>query len=615
MWERQFISSHGEHVPVQDAPTGGLEKDGSEQAQRQLQLSMRACASEYAVVAVVGSQSSGKSTLLNDVFGTQFPVLDAPLHGRRRTTQGVWLAYSPLQNLQHRQRASSTPSSGGASSMRRDSTDDSYRVSNRYAVVLDIEGTDSRERGELEASSKVFESCTTLFALAVCDVVLLNVWFHDLGRYQASNFELLQVVFREALRLERANKVRFQPLAPRVPRTEAGERMGGEEALDSAATSTRVATPVTQIVIVVRDVDMDASEDEVQRAVLTDVQAIWDAVDTTLPLSHLFDVRVVMLQHRMYCRDAYDQDAKALLSHITGILESGSVTRPVPLDGFEPFAVSVWETVRESMAASSGSQVVSIDLPDLALLAAQYRCEEYLKAAQSSMNEDFEKLETRLFESWASPPPDFGELAERMCNHAFQVYDDNTQAYRSSAPALAQTCDSKREQLRLTLSDRFLSLHEQYTACCRNAVESDFDSEFGLVVGGSQDFERTSKRIAMKHEAAFEVWMKSARAPAVLKCEIDVAQRAIQGFHAHVQAQIDERRATGLAMLPVSADGHPITAQSVLNGGRRKVPWWRSMLIKVAIIAFNYWQATRAQRDARRVQRVHEEQNPITPYF
>lgn len=42
----------------------------------------------YGVVAVIGCQSSGKSTLLNTAFGTNFPVLDPVKHGRRRTTVG-----------------------------------------------------------------------------------------------------------------------------------------------------------------------------------------------------------------------------------------------------------------------------------------------------------------------------------------------------------------------------------------------------------------------------------------------------------------------------------------------------------------------------------------------
>ena len=42
----------------------------------------------YSVVAVFGSQSTGKSTLLNRVFGTSFEVMNE--NERRQTTKGAW---------------------------------------------------------------------------------------------------------------------------------------------------------------------------------------------------------------------------------------------------------------------------------------------------------------------------------------------------------------------------------------------------------------------------------------------------------------------------------------------------------------------------------------------
>lgn len=45
----------------------------------------------YHVVSIIGSQSSGKSTLLNELFNTSFEVLDK----RKRvgqTTKGIWFS-------------------------------------------------------------------------------------------------------------------------------------------------------------------------------------------------------------------------------------------------------------------------------------------------------------------------------------------------------------------------------------------------------------------------------------------------------------------------------------------------------------------------------------------
>jgi len=46
---------------------------------------------KYAVMSIMGPQSSGKSTLMNHAFGTSFREMDE-LSGRRQTTKGVWMA-------------------------------------------------------------------------------------------------------------------------------------------------------------------------------------------------------------------------------------------------------------------------------------------------------------------------------------------------------------------------------------------------------------------------------------------------------------------------------------------------------------------------------------------
>jgi len=117
---------------------------------------------EYATVGVFGGQSSGKSTLLNLLFGTGFEVMNATI--RKQTTQGIWLS-----------RAKDLP-----------------------LFILDIEGTDSAARGE---DHMAFERKSSLLAMALCDVVIVNMWEHDVGRQDAANLTLLRTVFEVNLQL------------------------------------------------------------------------------------------------------------------------------------------------------------------------------------------------------------------------------------------------------------------------------------------------------------------------------------------------------------------------------------------------------------------------------
>ncbi|KAA0054640.1 protein ROOT HAIR DEFECTIVE 3-like [Cucumis melo var. makuwa] len=89
----------------------------------------------------------GKSTLLNNLFGANFKEMDA-FKGRCADIEPCTL-------------------------------------------VMDLEGTDERERGEDDTT---FEKQSALFALVVSDIVLINMWYHDIGREQVAIKPFLKTV-------------------------------------------------------------------------------------------------------------------------------------------------------------------------------------------------------------------------------------------------------------------------------------------------------------------------------------------------------------------------------------------------------------------------------------
>ena len=94
-------------------------------------------------------------------FGTNFEEMDA-FKGRGQTTKGIWLARST-------------------------------RISDPPTLVMDLEGSDGRERGEDDTS---FERQSSLFALAIADVLVINIWAKDIGRETGSGKPLLKTVFQ-----------------------------------------------------------------------------------------------------------------------------------------------------------------------------------------------------------------------------------------------------------------------------------------------------------------------------------------------------------------------------------------------------------------------------------
>lgn len=124
----------------------------------------------YHLISVFGSQSTGKSTLLNQLFGTDFGVMSES--DRRQTTKGIWMSKNKR-----------TPEGG-------------MKMADNI-LVMDVEGTDGRERGE----DQDFERKSALFALATSEVLIVNIWEHQVGLYQGANMGLLKVVFEVNLEL------------------------------------------------------------------------------------------------------------------------------------------------------------------------------------------------------------------------------------------------------------------------------------------------------------------------------------------------------------------------------------------------------------------------------
>lgn len=117
------------------------------------------------------------------------------LTGRHQTTRGIWLAMAP-------------------------------KVPHPHTLVLDLEGSDGRERGEDDTS---FERQSSLFALAVADIVLVNMWAKDIGRETGSGKPLLKTIFQVQAAWSAADRGRGSAAGR-------GDRInGGWQGLDSAA--------------------------------------------------------------------------------------------------------------------------------------------------------------------------------------------------------------------------------------------------------------------------------------------------------------------------------------------------------------------------------------------
>ncbi|KAJ4884429.1 Protein ROOT HAIR DEFECTIVE 3-like protein 1 [Raphanus sativus] len=309
------------------------------------------CGLSYAVVSIMGPQSSGKSTLLNNLFGTNFMEMDA-FKGRSQTTKGIWLARC----------AGIEP----------------------CTLVMDLEGTDGRERGEDDTA---FEKQSALFALAISDIVLINMWCHDIGREQAANKPLLKTVFQVMMRL----------FSPRK----------------------------TTMLFVIRDKTRTPLEN-LEPVLREDIQKIWDSVPKPeahkeTPMSDFFNVEVVALSSYEEKEEQFKEQVASLRQRFMHSIAPGGLAGDrrgvIPASGFAFSADQIWR-----------------------VMVATVRCEEISneKFAHFITNEDWRKLDEEV---QAGPVSGFGKRLSSILGSCLSEYDGEATFFDEGVRS------SKRHQL------------------------------------------------------------------------------------------------------------------------------------------------------------------------
>ncbi|KAI9500339.1 root hair defective 3 GTP-binding protein [Coemansia spiralis] len=236
---------------------------------------------DYNVVAVFGSQSTGKSTLLNRLFGTRFDVMDESQ--RQQTTRGIWA----------------------------DRGIDGMKV-----LIMDVEGTDGRERGE----NQDFERKSALFSLAISEVLIVNMWEHTVGLYNGANMGLLKTVMEVNLQLFGSNR-ESKTLLYFVIRDHVSH------------------TPLDNLAATLKQ-DLDriwsslSKPDNLSDARLSDY---FDLKFTSLPHK--------VLQPENFEKQALELRNQFTHRSSKGYVFRPSYKRNVPADGFPHYAEAVWEKV------------------------------------------------------------------------------------------------------------------------------------------------------------------------------------------------------------------------------------------------------------------------------
>ncbi len=413
----------------------------------------------YHLISVFGSQSTGKSTLLNYLFGTEFGVMSE--RERRQTTKGIWMSKNKK---------------GGAK-------DGQGRCMAENILVMDVEGTDGRERGE----DQDFERKSALFALATSEVLIVNIWEHQVGLYQGANMGLLKTVFEVDLQLFLKNSKNVtKSLLFFVIRDHLGH------------------TPLANL----------------KNTLMQDLERIWSGLSKPPGLekskiNDYFDFAFVALPHKILQPECFEQEVAKLGTRFregyvdskkAGLVDDADdpvllpqYHRRIPADGFPMYAAGVWEQIDSNK---------DLDLPTQQELLAQFRCDEIAKEVLLPFDATIAPLEEQQSNAVSAGAPiviaALGKTLGGARELVLKSFEEEASRYHKGVFKTKQT------ELAAKIDGRLKTLFQgQLTAAHKSGIH-DFSEAVSTAVkagqkkGGNYDFYKIVQTEKQKSIKRFE---------------------------------------------------------------------------------------------------------------
>ena len=485
----------------------------------------------YHLISVFGSQSTGKSTLLNQLFGTDFGVMSE--QDRRQTTKGIWMS----RNKNER-------------------NDGTTKKMAENILVMDVEGTDGRERGE----DQDFERKSALFALATSEVLIVNIWEHQVGLYQGANMGLLKVVFEVNLELFLKDK-------------------------------DKSSSPRSLLFFVIRDHLGTTPLANLRNTLLQDLSRIWSGLSKPpgmekSRIEDYFDFAFAALPHKILQPERFVSEVAKLGARFREGSKDprrdplrGDQDRPegvflpeyhrrIPADGFSIYAEGVWDQIVNNK---------DLDLPTQQELLAQYRCDEISREVLESFDDSISPFEAKQAEGVRTGKLEIlGGLGAAMRSARMKALKSfQTEASRYHKGVYGR----KRTELEGKVDGRLKALYlGQLSAVHKQGINSFTDAvsaavKAGQKKGASYDFAEIVSRVKKDALSRYE---KEARGMLVegapwssYKQEVALFQKEIDEVTGRLRKEEMRRLATRVERWVRSGLGESIGLEfNALGSGR-----------------------------------------------
>jgi hypothetical protein len=265
-------------------------------------------------------------------------------------------------------------------------------------LVMDVEGTDGRERGD----DQDFERKSALFSLAIAEVVIINMWEHAVGLYNGANMSLLRTVMEVNLQL-----------------------------FDSKSK--------TLLCFVLRDSTGVAPLEQLSLSLQTDLEKIWTGISKpsgkeNAKISDYFEFTFTLVAHKVYAADKFKADLESLHLQFYDSSRADYLLKPkyhkgVPADGFPVFAEAIWGKIVDNR---------DLDLPTQQQLLAQYRCDEIARVAYSTFLDQVKVVKSPL--DGGKIVEEFGQVTSDAFNNSLAGFVKDGSRYHQ------ETYKSKKKE-------------------------------------------------------------------------------------------------------------------------------------------------------------------------
>ena len=391
----------------------------------------------YQTIGIIGCQSSGKSTLLNHIFNTNFEIMDDE-KGRAQATKGIWIGINKEFNV----------------------------------IIFDVEGTDSKERGDERFK---FEQCSSLFTLAMSDVLMINMWTSDIGRYTASNYGILKVVFEQNLKL-------FQQESEK------------------------------KIIIVLRDFDPE-NEDliKLKELIMNDMKQIWEEIPKPdafkdKPYSQYFKFEFLTLAHKFYQTEEFnkgiekikkklkrEKDDNKTGANLDSIFSLVNYDKNVPIDGFYKYSLDMWTSILNNK---------DLNIPGQKEMLARFKCDEIKLMALNAVDVKIYDLELASADEVLK---DFNERVNSILKEALDNYDPLAKNY------LTHIYQDVRNTLQSELANKLYSSFSNQLKRLIPKYQKEFRNEFEKALKVNENFYEISEKLKKKYLEKLEEELKNLR--------------------------------------------------------------------------------------------------------